>query len=82
MAEDVRRRRLPVVGSGDGRFSFVHVDDAAAATVLALDRGAPGIYNVTDDEPAPQREWVPGLARIMGAKGASMPATPTVSVWA
>lgn len=68
MAEDVRRRRLPVVGSGDGRFSFVHVDDAAAATVLALDRGAPGIYNVTDDEPAPQREWVPGLARIMGAK--------------
>ena len=68
MAEDVRRRRLPVVGSGEGRFSFVHVDDAAAATVLALDRGAPGIYNVTDDEPALQREWVPGLARIMGAK--------------
>lgn len=68
MAEDVRRRRLPVVGSGEGRFSFIHVDDAAAATVLALDRGLPGIYNVTDDEPAPQREWVPGLARIMGAK--------------
>jgi nucleoside-diphosphate-sugar epimerase len=68
MAEDVRRRRLPVVGSGDGRFSFVHVDDAAAATVLALDRGAPGIYHVTDDEPAPQRDWVPGLARIMGVK--------------
>lgn len=68
MAEDVRRRRLPVVASGDGRFSFIHVDDAADATVLALDRGAAGIYNVTDDEPAPQREWVPGLARIMGAK--------------
>jgi nucleoside-diphosphate-sugar epimerase len=68
MAEDVRRRRLPVVGSGEGRFSFVHVDDAALATVLALDRGEPGVYNVTDDEPAPQREWVPGLAQIMGAK--------------
>lgn len=68
MAEDVRRRRLPVVGSGDGRFSFVHVDDAAAATVLALDRGEPGVYNVADDEPAPQREWVPGLAQIIGAK--------------
>lgn len=68
MAEDVRRRRLPVVGSGEGRFSFVHVDDAAAATVLALDHGAPGIYHVTDDEPAPQREWVPGLAQIMGAR--------------
>lgn len=68
MAEDVRRRRLPIVGSGEGRFSFIHVDDAAAATVLALDRGAPGIYNVTDDAPAPQREWVPGLAAIMGAR--------------
>lgn len=68
MAEDVRRRRLPVVGSGEGRFSFVHVDDAAAATVLALDRGEPGVYNVADDEPAPQREWVPGLAQILGAK--------------
>jgi nucleoside-diphosphate-sugar epimerase len=68
MAEDVRRRRLPVVGSGEGRFSFVHVDDAAAATVLALDRGAPGIYNVTDDEPARQGDWVPELARILGVK--------------
>ena len=66
-AEDVRRRQLPIVGTGAGRFSFIHVDDAAAATVAALDRGAPGIYHVTDDEPAPQREWVPGLAQIMGA---------------
>jgi nucleoside-diphosphate-sugar epimerase len=65
MAEDLRRRRLPIVGSGEGRFSFVHVDDAAAATVLALAHGAPGIYNVTDDEPVPQREWVPRLARIL-----------------
>ena len=68
MAEDVRRRRLPIVGAGDGRFSFIHVDDAAAATVLALDRGAPGVYHVTDDEPAAQRDWVPGLAAIMGAR--------------
>jgi nucleoside-diphosphate-sugar epimerase len=68
MAEDVRRRRLPVVGSGDGRFSFIHVEDAADATVRALDRGAPGVYNVTDDEPAPQREWVPGLAQILGVR--------------
>jgi nucleoside-diphosphate-sugar epimerase len=68
MAEDLRRRRLPIVGSGEGRFSFVHVDDAAAATVLALDHGAPGVYNVTDDEPVPQREWVPGLAAILDAK--------------
>lgn len=66
-AEDVRRRRLPVVGSGDGRFSLVHVEDAARATVLALDRGAPGIYNVVDDEPAAQREWVPALAAALGA---------------
>ncbi len=68
MAEDVRRRRLPVVGSGEGRFSFVHVGDAADATMLALDHGAPGIYNVTDDEPVRQREWVPGLAAILGVK--------------
>jgi nucleoside-diphosphate-sugar epimerase len=67
-AEDVRRRRLPVVGDGAGRFSLIHVDDAAAATVLALDRGAPGIYNVTDDEPVPAREWVPALAAVLGAK--------------
>ena len=67
LAGEVRRRRLPVVGDGAGRFSFVHVDDAAAATVLALDRGAPGVYHVTDDEPAPARDWVPAIAAAMGA---------------
>jgi nucleoside-diphosphate-sugar epimerase len=67
-AEEVRRRRFPVVGDGSGRFSFVHIDDAAAATVLALDRGEPGIYLVTDDEPAPARDWLPALAAAMGAK--------------
>lgn len=66
-AEDVRRRRLPVIGTGEGRFSLVHVEDAARATVLALDRGAPGVYNVVDDDPAPQREWVPVLAAALGA---------------
>jgi nucleoside-diphosphate-sugar epimerase len=67
-AEEVRRRRFPVVGDGSGRFSFVHVDDAAAATVLALEHGEPGVYHVTDDEPAPARDWVPALADAMGAK--------------
>lgn len=66
-AEDVARRRLPIIGRGDGRFSFIHVDDAAAATVAALDHGAPGIYAVTDDEPIAQRDWVPVLADAMGA---------------
>jgi nucleoside-diphosphate-sugar epimerase len=67
-ADEIRRRRFPVVGDGAGRFSFIHVDDAAAATVLALDHGAPGIYHVTDDEPVAVRDWVPALASIMGAK--------------
>jgi nucleoside-diphosphate-sugar epimerase len=68
MAEDVRRRRFPVIGKGTGLFSFVHVDDAAAATVAAVERGAPGIYNVVDDDPAPQREWLPVYAEAIGAK--------------
>jgi 2-alkyl-3-oxoalkanoate reductase len=65
---DVRRRRLPIVGKGSGVFSFIHVDDAADATVAAVERGAPGIYNVTDDEPAPMTEWVPVFAEAAGAK--------------
>jgi nucleoside-diphosphate-sugar epimerase len=64
----VRRRAFPIVGSGDGVFSFVHVRDAAEATVAALDVDGPAIFNVTDDEPAPVREWVPELARVLGAK--------------
>jgi nucleoside-diphosphate-sugar epimerase len=67
-AEDVRRRRLPIVGRGEGVFSFVHVDDAADATVAALERGAPGVYNVVDDEPAPMREWLPLYAEALRAK--------------
>ena len=66
--ELVRKRKFPIVGDGGGIFSFVHLDDAAAATVLAVERGEPGIYNVVDDEPAPVREWLPALAAAIGAK--------------
>ena len=65
---DLRRRRLPIVGKGTGVFSFIHVDDAADATIAAVERGAPGVYNVTDDEPAPMNAWVPALADAAGAK--------------
>jgi len=66
--QDVRRRRLPIVGRGTGVFSFIHVDDAADATVAAVERGAPGVYNIADDEPAPMSEWVPVFARAARAK--------------
>jgi 2-alkyl-3-oxoalkanoate reductase len=65
---DIRRRRLPIVGKGTGVFSFIHVDDAADATVAAVERGAPGVYNVTDDEPAAMSAWVPVLAEAAGAR--------------
>ncbi len=65
--EMVRRRKIPVVGNGAGVWSFVHVADAAEATVAAIDRGRRGIYNVVDDEPAPVSEWLPGLAAAIGA---------------
>jgi 2-alkyl-3-oxoalkanoate reductase len=68
MAADVRRRRFPVIGKGTGLYSFIHVDDAASATVAAVERGAPGIYNVVDDDPAAQREWLPVYADAMRAK--------------
>ncbi|MEZ0291862.1 MAG: NAD-dependent epimerase/dehydratase family protein [Solirubrobacteraceae bacterium] len=65
--ELVRKRRFPVVGDGAGVWSFIHIDDAAAATVAAIEGGAPGVYNVTDDEPAPVRVWLPALASAAGA---------------
>jgi nucleoside-diphosphate-sugar epimerase len=68
LLEPVRKRRFPIVGSGGGVSSFVHLDDAAAATVLALDHDGPAIYNIVDDEPAPVREWLPVLADALGAK--------------
>ena len=67
-AELVRRRQFPIIGDGGGIMSFIHLDDAAAATVLALDHEGPVIYNVVDDEPAPVREWLPVLAEALGAK--------------
>jgi nucleoside-diphosphate-sugar epimerase len=66
-SEALRKRRLPIVGKGGGVHSFIHVDDAAAAAMRALDQGSPGIYNVADDDPAPVTEWVPYLAEVLGA---------------
>jgi nucleoside-diphosphate-sugar epimerase len=68
LAKAYQRRLSPIVGSGAGVFSFIHVDDAAAATVVAVERGEPGIYNVVDDEPAPANEWMPAFAEAVGAK--------------
>jgi 2-alkyl-3-oxoalkanoate reductase len=68
MAAPIRKRRFPIVGDGGGVWSHVHVEDAAAATAIAVERGRPGIYNVVDDEPAPVREWLPVLASALGAK--------------
>lgn len=67
VADLVRARQLPIAGRGSGVFSFVHADDAASATVLALDHGEPGIYNVVDDEPAPLREWLPVYVKALDA---------------
>jgi nucleoside-diphosphate-sugar epimerase len=66
--DDVRRRRFPIVGKGTGVWSFVHVEDAARATVAAIEGGAPGVYNIVDDEPAAVSEWLPVLAEGIGAK--------------
>ena len=64
----VRKRMLPLVGGGTGYFSWVHVDDAASATVLAVEQKTTGVFNIVDDEPAPVREWLPWLAECAGAK--------------
>jgi len=66
--DQVRKRRLPIIGDGGGVWSFIHFDDAATATMLAMDRGEPGVYNVADDEPAPVAVWLPELAKTLGAK--------------
>jgi nucleoside-diphosphate-sugar epimerase len=68
MAGPIRKRRFPIVGDGGGVWSHVHIEDAAAATAIAVERGQPGIYNVVDDDPAPVREWLPLLASALGAK--------------
>ena len=68
MVTAVRKRQFPLIGDGGGMMSFIHLEDAAAATVLALDAEGPAIYNITDDEPAPMRDWLPALAAALGAK--------------
>ena len=69
MVEQLRHRRVPLIGDGGGWWSFVHVDDAAAATVRAVERGKPGnTYNIVDDEPAEVRDWLPALAEMLGAR--------------
>jgi nucleoside-diphosphate-sugar epimerase len=66
--ESVRRRRFPIVGGGAGVTSFIHIDDAAAATIAAIESAKPGLYNIVDDDPTPVAEWLPALAEAIGAK--------------
>jgi nucleoside-diphosphate-sugar epimerase len=68
LIEPVRKRQFPIIGDGGGYASWIHLDDAAEATVLALEHEGPAIYNIVDDEPAPVREWLPILAQALGAK--------------
>jgi nucleoside-diphosphate-sugar epimerase len=66
--EMIRKRQMPIVGGGDGVFPFIHVEDAASATVAAIEQGAPGVYNVVDNEPAAAKDWIPYVAEVVGAK--------------
>ncbi len=68
LIEPVRKRQFPIIGDGGGVWSFIHLEDAAAAAVVALENGRLGTYNVVDDQPAPVREWLPVLADVLGAK--------------
>jgi nucleoside-diphosphate-sugar epimerase len=68
MLEMVTKGRFPVVGDGSGVWSLIHVEDAASATVAAIERGAPGVYNIADDEPVPVRVWLPALAEAVGGR--------------
>lgn len=68
LVDQLRRRRVPLIGEANGWWSFLHIDDAAAATAVAIERAPPGIYNIVDDEPAPVREWLPALVAMLGAK--------------
>jgi nucleoside-diphosphate-sugar epimerase len=68
LVELIRKRRRPLIGNGAGVWSFVHIDDAATATLAAIERGAPGVHNVVDDEPAPLRVWLPELAEALQGK--------------
>jgi nucleoside-diphosphate-sugar epimerase len=68
MTAPIRKRRFPLIGGGGGVWPFVHIADAASATVAAVEQGPSGVYNVVDDDPAPVREWLPALASALGAK--------------
>jgi nucleoside-diphosphate-sugar epimerase len=68
LLDAVRKRQVPVIGGGTGIWSFIEITDAAAATLAAVERGAPGVYNVVDSDPAPVAEWLPYLAEVAGAK--------------
>lgn len=68
IAASIRKRALPIIGDGAGVWSFIHVEDAASAAIAAIQHGAPGIYNIADDDPAPVSAWLPELARALGAK--------------
>src|ERR671916_1472814 len=68
VGRQVRKRRYPMIGNGEGTYSFIHVDDAADATVAALEEARPGVYNVVDDEPATAAQWMPVYAEALGAK--------------
>ena len=68
MADQLRKRKVPIIGDGAGVWSFLHMQDAASAAVAAIGDAAPGVYNVTDDEPAPVSQWLPVLAAAIGAK--------------
>ena len=68
LLDALRKRQLPLIGGGTGIWSFIEITDAAAATLAAVDRGAPGVYNVVDSDPAPVAEWLPYLAKVAGAK--------------
>jgi nucleoside-diphosphate-sugar epimerase len=68
LLEMLRKRQVPVIGGGAGVWSFIEITDAAAATLAAVERGAPGVYNIVDSDPAPVAEWLPYLAQVAGAK--------------
>lgn len=68
MLKEIRKRHVPIVGNGAAYWSFVHIDDATSATLLAIEATSPGLYNICDDEPAPVSEWLPFLAAAVGAK--------------
>ncbi len=68
MLDAIRTRKFPIVGNGAGVWSFIHIADAAEATLAAIERGRRGVYNVVDDEPAPTSEWLPVVAENLGAK--------------